>query len=170
MKRIIVLIFSIFLITLSGCDTNLSQSNDKDKKLADLQKQVEELKKEKEDDLFKKKQECIKYKDDMLAFARNTYDTEWIPKWSEDWTYKIYQLDEIFYSSVWKSCYFITNWFRTGTRKGTNSMLFDYLNQTLILSSYPEDCFYQKTAKEKTLCIQNAWDDFRNKLKELKGE
>lgn len=135
MKKIIVLIFSIFLIVLSGCDFNLSQSNDKDKKIAELQKQVEELKKDKEDDLFKKKQECIKLEPEIKKQINDKYSNL-----SEN------SLNKIFYSPVLNSCLYTLG---ISYQDHSYSSIINYFTREAILDSL---CYYEMNFIE---CLEN---------------
>ena len=84
------------LLFLSSC--SIDWKDEKDAKIAELEKQVTELKSKNDDELFKKKQECADYKDLILKDIK-------------DPTYTRYKLDpeitEIFYSPIRKSCVYV---------------------------------------------------------------
>jgi hypothetical protein len=86
MKKIFIL-WIILSILLSSC--SIDWNDEKDKKIAELEKQIQ-------NDLFKKKQECAKHKDKI----ENNIKTE-----VTSWIVKMKYLSEIFYSNNKNTCY-----------------------------------------------------------------
>lgn len=96
MKKYILPILLTSLL-LSAC--SIDWSGDKEKKIAELEKQIQ-------DDTFQKKQECGKYKDILeKKIAEKTKEAQ---NWS---TYYFYNewLKEVFYSKNEKTCFALTN-------------------------------------------------------------
>lgn len=159
MKKIISLSLLLVLF-LSSCSIDWNDEKDKkittqNNKISKLEKQIEDYKKEKEDDLFKKKQECEKYKNGMFTFAK-------------EFRSEIYEIDEIFYSISWKSCYFIAK------QSGWWELLFDYLSQSCIAwFNSPIRCYDIEDENIKNHCYRNIdkdQEEYNNKIKELKWE
>lgn len=88
------------LILLSSC--TIDWNDEKDKKIAELEKQITELKEKNDDELFKKKQECSKYTEKLKAEAEK--ETEDMTKALIDTIY-YKELKEIFYSKNKNSCF-----------------------------------------------------------------
>ncbi len=79
-----ILIISLLLL-LTSC--SIDWNWEKDKKIAELEKQVLEMKKEKESDLYEKKKDCMNNENKALGFLQ---------KWDE--------IHSIFYSKILNSC------------------------------------------------------------------
>ncbi len=81
----------ISILILSGC--SVDWNDEKDEKIAELEKRAVELKQEKENDTFKKKQECLKYETDI----RNRLNGQ-----NEKFV-------ELFYSPIKNSCLYVAD-------------------------------------------------------------
>lgn len=97
MKKLLPFILLTSLL-FSACSIDLT--GEKDKKIAELEKQTQ-------DDVFRKKQECQKYQNEI---------EKWIEKREKElndtWDFYDERLEEIFYSYVKKSCIALiySNW------------------------------------------------------------
>ena len=89
MKKLLPFILLTSLL-LSAC--SIDWSGEKDKKIAELEKQVK-------DDIFKKNQECAKYKNEI---EKEIKEYNWEDK--EMNITKTATLDSIFYSPLMNSC------------------------------------------------------------------
>lgn len=99
-KYIPILIITSLLLSACGIDW----SGEKDKKIAELEKQTQ-------DDTFRKKQECLWYKDTILK----EYEKESLAA-EKMWQEYFVNLEEIFYSKKNNSCFAILDidWMNSG--------------------------------------------------------
>jgi hypothetical protein len=152
-KHVPILILIIISLLLSACSIDWNDS--KDKKITELEKQIIDLKEKNNDYLFQKKQECQKYASEMLNLAKE-YRSE------------IYELEEIFYSPLEKSCFFIwKEWIASRN-------LFDYLGRKYIAGYARDRCFDLYNDKnEYGNCIEQenrSEIQYQNQIIKLKWE
>ena len=146
----LTLLLIIPLILFSSC--TIDWNDEKDKKIAGLEKQVTVLKEQNDDESFKKKQECSNLAEEMLKFAKN-------------YNNNIYGLWEIFYSSTKNSCFFTA---KAGDPFGL-VLLFDFFSKTYVKSNEIWIC--EKTRTETCYKMeQDLWVKYEQTIKELKWE
>ena len=155
MKLTIILIPLLFFMTSCTIDWN----DEKDKKIAELEKQLieqkEEIKKWKEDDLFDKKQKCLGYKNEI---EKDLKDKE-----AKDWEW-VYTLEQVFYSISKNECYFVSvkeEW------KVTDRWLYKYWNHSWHSPSENICYYYDQDDFSK---IDEWCSELDKKIKELKWE
>lgn len=125
MKKILIL---CVLLLLSSC--SIDWNWEKDKKIAELEKQIK-------NDTFKKKQECAKYKDDIMKNIQNWISWIWVEK-----------LDEIFYSQSMQSCLYVIHRFYNNSSLEDYD-IFDVLSQKLIFNTNKKQDFNTKLKELK---------------------
>lgn len=142
MKKFLWFSFLLGFVFLGGCATNTPITS---KVSSDVISQ---------NDLFKKKQECLKYSDDMLIFAKKYHSA-------------IYELEEVFYSPIKDSCYFIAKeWV-------LQRIVFDYLNQKAVLDLWFWPNCFEYQGEEKIQCFNDETHtriEYDNEIKKLKWE
>ncbi len=151
MKKIFITLSLI--LALSSC--SIDWKWEKDKKIAELEKQVSELKKEQENDLFEKQQKCLDYKNEI---EKDLLEKE---KKSQD---KKYSLEQLFYSSKINKCYFVSI---SNTETSTEKWLYEYWNHSLYSESIDSCNYYYD---ENFTKIDNGCQRLNKKIKELKWE
>lgn len=104
MKKLLPILLLASLL-LSAC--SVDWTGEKNKKIAELEKQTQ-------NDAFSKKQECLWYKDKILK----EYEKETLAA-KELWQEYTVNLEEIFYSKKNNSCFAVLNidWMRSGDLK-----------------------------------------------------
>lgn len=157
MNKIIISIL-IFPLILSSC--SIDWNNEKDKKITELEKKIN-------NDNFNKKQECLKYKE-SLDFIKMAYSIDYGIQLSDKALLNLKEsrkIDEIFYSQIWNSCYFVVSNYTLGNdlQKVNQYELFNLLEQKKIAEKI--DCYESKNCSEKWI---NESKNYDIKLAELK--
>lgn len=138
---------------VSSC--TIDWNDEKDKKIAELEKQVLELKTKNDDDLFEKKQKCLSYKDDIEKDLGNNKIRNWT--WN-------YSLEQIFYSVAKQECYFVSI---KEEGKRTERWLYKYWNHSWYSDSeYLCNYYYN----DDFIKVDNWCSELDAKVKELKWE
>ena len=155
MNLSLLLIPLLFFMTSCTIDWN----DEKDKKIAELEKQVmeqkEEIKKWKEDDLFNKKQKCLSYKNEIEKDLKDKEIKDW------EW---IYTLEQAFYSIPKNECYFVSikeKW------KVTERWLYKYWNHSWHSPSENICYYYYQDDFSK---VDEWCNELDIKIQELKWE
>lgn len=142
MKKIFVLFSLIFILSSCSIDWNW----EKDKKIAELGKQVSEFKKAQENDLFERNKECYQLTNEIKS------DLE-----SEEWFMKV---TEIFYSKQEKTCFYVI-W-----KQPFIERLWKYEQQYFLINLFTKEVVETHYSESK---LDNL-DKFNQKIKELKWE
>jgi len=145
MKKIFI-IWIILSLLLSSC--SIDWDNEKDKKIAELEKQIQ-------NDTFKKKQECA---EDKLKMEKEWYST--IEKiWKATGDPYSWEVSEIFYSKKLNTCIYVFNIYKI--------VDIDFEWQEMLLNTYVFDFF---SKKEIISSINNKDYEIEKKIKDLKWE
>lgn len=142
MKKIFIL-WIILSLLLSSC--SIDWNDEKDKKIAELEKQIQ-------NDLFKKKQECEKYIDQIKEKLKKEY---------YDWNTYITTFLWMYYDKKNSSCVYDAS-SRDIINKKDEKFLYDILLDKKIAIS-DTSCLNDPSCKENSLL-------YYKKLKELKWE
>lgn len=144
-KYIPILLITSLLFSACSIDWN----DEKDIKIAELEKQVQ-------DDLFEKKKDCGSMEID------NDIKKNW-------WEFaKDYSIEEIFYSPIKETCIWVIN---LQEEKRKNVWLYDILGKDWFLNVMYDEygfCFFNKDERDES-CVQSG-RYFEAKIKELKWE
>jgi hypothetical protein len=139
------------LLFMTSC--TIDWNDEKDAKIAELEKQVTEMKEKNEDDLFKKKQECLKL----------FQDSYWV------WIYQEYKevKTDIFYSNTINNCVLVLEGWSIKNNNRVFS-IFDMLSRKTLFWMSVDANWKIVTPKYLTKNIDELKCEFNNELSALK--
>jgi hypothetical protein len=140
MKKLLPFILLTSLL-LSAC--SIDWSGDKDKKIAELERQIQ-------DDTFKKQKECIEFFDKN---KEKLYGNE-----------QSFHSVSVFYGEKWNTCYYAFSVSHTGSPNTPNT------KQFMIDNLFTKEAVFTSMVTNRMSDQIAEWQKFDQKIKELKWE